>query len=244
MAGISKYRVLNSDQTEAFDTEYVHDGLWSIIRTHIDNDFPDGEFKFVDLGGGNGIFADRVLNQYPASMGIVIDRSEILIAKNREHPRKTTICDSIENLSDHSECNESDLVFLNWVLHHLVSSTRSESISNISHTLSQVSRLLNDRGRLSVFENMYDGLILDELPSKIIFALTSNIKYAHIIRRLGANTAGCGVCMLSHRIWNRMFDETGLQILDYTDDHDRKVAFLRRLLLHLRRMRVGHYWVK
>ena len=244
MSELSNLKVLNTDQVQAFDTEYVDDIRWTIVENLINRDFPDGSFKFIDMGGGNGIFADRILKHYPHSTGVVYDLSETLIAKNKPDSRKILICDSLENISQYDECAKADLVFLNWVLHHLVSSSRKKTLHNITNTLTKASGMLSDKGRISVFENMYDGLLFDGLPSRLIFMLTSSKALAPLVRKLGANTAGCGVCMLSHRTWNHMFVLAGLQVFDYTDDHPWPVSLLRRTLLHIGRLRVGHYWAK
>jgi hypothetical protein len=111
-------RKLDDSQVEAFDTEYVGDALWSIIRRNIELDFGDGEFTFLDVGGGNGRFADRVLSEYPRSRGTVLDNSEVLLARNRPNERKGVLLESVENLDRISA--RCDIVFLNWFLHRVV----------------------------------------------------------------------------------------------------------------------------
>ena len=63
---------LADDQLAAFDTEYVTEPLWDILKRRIDRAFPDGRFSFIDIGGGNGVFADRLLAAYPDATGTVL----------------------------------------------------------------------------------------------------------------------------------------------------------------------------
>src|SRR5438876_5406232 len=76
---------LTDDQLEAFDTESVNDQRWIPIHRCLDRDFPDGQFTFLDLGGGNGTFADRLLEDYPSSSGVVLDNSQLLLNRNKPH---------------------------------------------------------------------------------------------------------------------------------------------------------------
>src|SRR5258706_3977835 len=124
---------LDDSQVESFDTEYVKEGRWDTIRAHIDKDFPGGEFTFLDVGGGSGNFADRLLAQYPKSVGTIIDNAEVLLEKNRPNERKPLIWDSVENLRQMSM--RYDMVCVHWLLHHLVSDSYAQTRQNQLSTL-------------------------------------------------------------------------------------------------------------
>ena len=233
---------LSDEQLATFDTEYVNEARWTIVNTMIQQSFPSGEFTFLDVGGGNGRFTDRILNAYPNAEGSVLDNSALLLERNRSHSRKTLIHASVEDLANHSQ--HYDIVFINWVLHHLVSQSYAQSRSNIVSTLNIVASLLSERGKISIFENMYDGLIIDSLPSYLIFHLTNSKAIAPLIRKLGANTAGIGVCFLPQKQWTSVFRQSCLHLLNYTDDpSDWHVPLQHRLFLHLGYIRVGHFWL-
>lgn len=233
-------RKLADSQIAAFDTEYVDANRWKMVAACITKYFPEGDFSFVDLGGGNGLFTDWILREFPWSRGVLIDNSEYLIGLNRPVPRKVLICDSIENTARY--VGSADIIFCNWLLHHLVSDTYGATRMNITNALRMAKSLLSERGYFSIFENMYDGLYFDNLPSRLIFGLTANRTMAPVLRRLGANTAGCGVCFLSREKWDETVKQAGLTIESYTDDDPWPIAFYRRALLHLGNIRVGHYW--
>lgn len=232
---------LEDSQLETFDTEYVNDQRWEIIKEQIDKDFPNGDFSFLDVGGGNGVFADRLLEYYPKSKGTVLDNAQVLLDKNQIDPRKTIICDSVENL-DVIE-TKYDLVCFNWLLHHLIGNSYSETRKNMFTAINAVIPLLTPHGRVSIFENMYNGLAIDGLPSQIIFTLTSSKEIAGAIKKMGANTAGVGVCFLSQKQWIETISKTGLKLLKYTDDEKWTIPVKWRVFLHISNIRCGHFWL-
>lgn len=233
---------LADDQLESFDTEYVSDDLWKPIRRCIDRDFPDGRFTFLDAGGGVGVFADRVLANYPDATGVVLDNSQMLLDRNVPDPRKTVMMESVENIATAVD-QRYDIVFANWVLHHLVSPSYRQTQQNIDAALRSMSGLLTDRGRLSVYENLYDGMGIDAAPSRIIHALTCTKSLARLLRRFGANTAGVGVCFLSSNRWLTVFARGGFTVVDRWLGPPWGVSRTRRAALLIKDVRCGHYWL-
>lgn len=218
-------------QLEAFDREYVNDRRWGMVKPLIDRDFPDGQFSFIDIGGGNGVFADRVLAAYPRSEGSVLDSSEMLLSKNKSHGRKKLI------LGDAISTQKADIVFFNWVLHHLV---KTGDYSNTRQNMLASLRGM-DAHRISVFENEYDGFI-DGFPSAAIFGLTSSRLLSPLTKRMGANTAGVGVCFLSHSKWVKLFKDAGLEFT-YTPETPSKLPAHIRAALLIKEVRRAHFWL-
>jgi Methyltransferase domain len=233
---------LEDSQLETFDTEYVNDKRWTIVKEQIDQDFPDGDFTFLDVGGGNGLFADRLLTNYPKCRGTVLDNSELLLNRNTYNSRKTLICDSVENLGNLN--NKYDIVSLNWLLHHLVGSSYAQSRQNIDITLQTAISLLTERGRISIFDNMYNGLLVDGLPSFIIYHLTSAKAISSFTSKMGANTAGVGVCFLSKQQWISTFERNCSRIINYSDAGEPWFTTLsRKFFLHMGKVHEGHFWL-
>jgi hypothetical protein len=235
---------LDDSQLETFDTEYINEARWDIVSRQIERSFPDGNFTFIDVGGGNGQFADRLLAAYPNATGTVLDNAQILLDRNRPNPRKQLINASVSEL--HQQGGQTyDLICFNWLLHHLVSDSYSQTCDNISGTIGEVIPLLSQRGRISIFENMYDGIWVDRLPSRLIFELTSSKKLAKATRKMGANTAGVGVCFLSQRHWCSIIEQHPLIIDAYTNDPSEwPISLIYRVALHMGNIRVGHFWLK
>lgn len=235
---------LDDSQVESFDTDYVTGTRWETVKAHVDQDFPNGDFRFLDLGGGNGVFTDCLLEAYPKAHGTVLDNSELLLTRNRINERKTLICESVENLGRITE--KFDLVCVHWLLHHLIEDSYGQTRRNQAVMLEKLAGFLTNRGRISLFENMCNGWWVDNLPGRMIYQITSAKALATITRKMGANTAGVGVCYLSRKAWFSTIRDSGLQILDYSEP-DNWVWPLRaewRIFLHLRNMSVGHFWLR
>jgi hypothetical protein len=236
-------RTLDDTQLETFDTEYVNEARWQIITACIDRDFPQGDFRFIDIGGGNGKFTDRLLAAYPNATGTVLDNSQLLLDRNTHNPRKLLLNASIENLET-EVTQRYDIVFFNWVFHHLVGESYAESRRNIAKTLTKVETLLTDRGRLSIIDNMYNGSLVDGLPSWLIYQATSSKAIAKLVKKGGANTAGVGVCFLSRQLWHTTLRDAGLEILKYSDDEPWEIPWTWHALLHIDHICCGHFWAK
>jgi SAM-dependent methyltransferase len=235
---------LAESQVESFDTVYVVGTRWDVVKARIDRDFPTGDFHLLDLGGGNGAFTDAILEAYPAARGTVIDNSNVLLARNRSHKRKTLVCESVENLDSLQE--KFDIICAHWLLHHLIGDSYAETRRNQMLTLQCLPRFLTPNGRISLFENMCNGWLIDNLPAYMTYQFTSARAIAAITRRMGANTAGVGVCYLSKVAWFNVLENVGLEILDYCEP-DNWVWPVRpewRILLHVGDMRVGHFWLR
>lgn len=235
---------LDDSQVEAFDTDYVSHARWETIKARIDRDFPNDDFRFLDLGGGNGMFADRLLEAYPNARGTVLDNSEVLLSRNKMNERKTLICESVENLS--GILNKFDLVCVHWLLHHLIGNSYGQTRRNQRAMLNSLAGFLTKRGRISLFENMCNGWLVDNLPGQLIYQITSAKAIAAITRRMGANTSGVGVCYLSKKEWFSTIRISGLEILDYSEP-DNWVWPLRaewRIFLQMRNLRAGHFWLR
>lgn len=230
---------LSDTQLEAFDREYVSESRWEPIKACIDRDFPDGHFSFLDLGGGNGLFADKVLRCYPKCTGTVLDASQMLIARNKPNARKVVLVGDALNPVG---VGKFDIVFCNWLLHHLVrTGDYAASRKNIESALRGAKDLLTPNGKLSIYENEYNGYI-DVFPSRAIFAVTSSKTLSSIARRLGANTAGVGVCFLSFNEWKKTLHACGLTLLSHSAMPFNATSRLKRTLLLVRSLNVAHYW--
>jgi len=232
---------LNETQLKAFDVEYVNNKRWLPIEQCINRDFPDGQFSFLDLGGGNGIFADRILAAYPKSTGMVVDNSPFLLGKNSYNDRKRTVLESIDKIN-HILSEKYDIIFFNWLLHHLIDNSYVRSLEKINRALSCAKERLTERGRVSIYENMYNGFIIDNIPSMIVYHLTIAKAIAPLIRKGGANTAGVGVCFLSYKMWESIIKKNGYDMLDYTNDDIWPINWKWHVFLMIKNIRCGHFW--
>lgn len=198
----------------------------------------DKDFNFLDIGGGNGIFTDRILAHYPKSSGVLIDNSKYLLSKNSENPRKTVIETSAENLTGAIRNEKFDIIFMNWLLHHCVTGSFSDTLAMQRKMLAQAHQLLTDDGNLVVFENLPDGYLGEKTCSYIINRITSNKLLAPVVKKLGANTAGIGVCFLGEKQWSKQFSKTNFSVSGLKKFPNWKLNPIKKLFLTLKSMRV------
>lgn len=226
-------RKLADTQLQTFaDNDYVTPELFNGMCSAIVADFPEERFSFLDVGGGRGFFADRLLERFPNATGTVLDNSELLLSMNVADPRKTLALASATEMSGHVH-ERFDVVFFNLSLHHFVSGTYRKSRQLQDAALREAVKMLADGGRIVVTENLFDGLLTHNAPGVLIYHLTSSKALAPIISRFGANTAGCGVCFLSARAWRSVFEKAGLREADFGGQLWRERKLSKRIFLRL-----------
>jgi ubiquinone/menaquinone biosynthesis C-methylase UbiE len=213
------FLLLQETQNEAFDKEFhtseeLDTKFAQMIR--LSNLRDDQVFNVLDLGGGNGIFADHLLARFPNSTVTIIDISSFLLSKNKQSNRKELINGSIEDMSKFFAGPTFDYITVNWVLHHLVGKDYQACYENCLKTLRHCRSLLKPTGLLIIAENMFEGYLRSNLPSHLIYLITA-IKWRWVVQltKRFFNTAGVGVCFQSQRAWQRMFAEAGFDVMAF-----------------------------
>jgi hypothetical protein len=210
---MAKIIQLSEDRVESFDhnSTAVHAvaPVVSAIRKLIDC---QEQLTFLDVGGGNGTFLDTMLMAVPSAKGTLVEISKGMAEKNIASERKVVVC---ENFLDWAATLAKGsaryhVVFFNFVLHHFVGVTRKESILLQESALHAAESILAEGGLIVIYEIHYNGLFHGELPSFLIHMLSSSRVLAPLIKRLGANTAGYGVCFHSESYWQILFKRCGL----------------------------------
>ena len=235
---ISNIRLLSEQQTQAFDVEYIDDGMFNLVKGALDKYISTDDFSFIDVGGGNGLYADRILFSFPSSNVIIVEPDEGLLGKNRRHSRKLLVkgtyqCAPISR-------GVHDVVGFNWVLHHFVGSNYSESLEIQREGLERAYQQLKPGGLLLVFENFYEGSIFHDLPGRLIYSLTASKALRPVTRQLGANTAGVGVSFHSENTWVTMIEQQGFNILSQSHCYDfGNLSALKKSILNIKKQRVG-----
>ncbi len=212
-------RILSDDQTVAFDSSawdqqrfeqwMQMDRIEALLSLYLAE---HSEARFLDLGGGTGRFADTLLAHHESCDATVGDNSEVLLSRNRPHPRKTIQRVDAWHLGRTFAAQSFDVVFVHRLLHHLVVGSYRGSLLLIQSVLDQCAMVLKPHGRLSIIENIWEGWPIDSLAGRLLYYATSSRLAAPVTRRLGANTAGTGVCYLSDRLLNRLLKRAGLGV--------------------------------
>jgi 2-polyprenyl-3-methyl-5-hydroxy-6-metoxy-1,4-benzoquinol methylase len=235
---------LEREQLAHFDTEYVWEEDWRVLKPLFDEQLGDRSFSFLDIGGGNGSFADRLLREYPNARGVVLDNAQELLDRNTPDSRKQLVCASVEDLSDALQGRTFEVIALHWVLHHFVTSSHRKTLELQRRVLRQVRGLVKSGGFVTLFENAYDGVIFDRLPGQLVYWLTASRLLKPLISRLGANTAGTGVCFRSSQEWTQECTGAGFKVLSYNAFAPKGIKPLHKVLLHIRSARNAHYLLK
>ncbi len=215
------------------------DEIKSVLSPFV-TDRPDA--RFLDLGGGPGRFSDLLLATYESASVVVADSSELLLSRNRPHPRKTVVGVDASRLAEAFDHGSFDVIFVHRLLHHLVGDSYAESIAFIEAVLCQCAAVLKPDGRLSIIENIWNGRFIDGLASRLLYHATSSRLVAPISRRLGANTAGTGVCYLSDRLLVRLLRQAGLSVQTQQTLGALRFAWYIRYPTLLRNAQSVHYW--
>ena len=235
---ITNVRLLSEQQTQAFDVEYIDDGMFNLVKCALDKFVPTNDFSFVDVGGGNGLYADRILSNFPSSKVTIVEPDECLLRKNRRNDRKQLMQSTYQS----AQLSEAahDVVGFNWVLHHFVGSDYSQSLAFQREGLERAYQQLKPGGLLLVFENFYEGFFFHDLPGRMIYSLTASRMLRHVTRQLGANTAGVGVSFHSENTWVNMLEQQGFNTLSQSRCYDfGNLSLLKKAVLNIKNQRVG-----
>jgi ubiquinone/menaquinone biosynthesis C-methylase UbiE len=213
IAPATSFLILNETQNAAFDAEFHRPEELEAKLKRLDELSSDESFNVLDLGGGNGLFADQLLARFPKSTVTIIDISSVLLSRNNPSNRKEFIHGSIEEMIDILTGRTFDYITMNWVLHHLVGNSYRTSLKNCRKTLIHCKKLLKPGGMVIIAENMFDSYLGSNLASHVIYAITA-IKWRWFVQwtKRFFNTAGVGVCFQSQRAWMRLFAEAGFDV--------------------------------
>lgn len=233
--------MLRDEQVAAFDTEYVNDQSWRSFEAAVDVTFgnPSRKIRFLDVGGGAGHFAKRVLTAYPNWEVTVLDPAEPLLAEARKKGLKA-IQGSVLDPVNPDFIGQFDIISLNWVLHHLVGASSKITDANVEKAMTNVRKMLSKNGMVSVYEHNISGFVVHDSPGRLIYGLTKSKLLAAVTSRLGANTAGVGVRFRSGRAWRNLFRNSGFRVLQFRDHEDMTFTRFRRVVLNMRRANICH----
>ncbi|GMM90911.1 class I SAM-dependent methyltransferase [Vibrio fortis] len=231
-------RKLTPEQTVSFDIEYIDDAMFATLVKHLNMLYPTHyPFHLLDVGGGNGMYADKILSHYPNASVTLVEPEQSLIEKNQPHPRKQLVCSTFQ---DTIFTGKFDVIQFNWVLHHFVSDSYETSIMLQKRALEHSFQNLSENGIVVVFENFYEGQFVHNLPSALIYQSTSSKSLAQITRKMGANTAGVGVCFNSRSQWHDMMLDAGFVAVLHVPFYEfGNLSTLKKQLLHIKQQNVG-----
>ena len=205
-----------------FDVVCVSDLLSSIQKPR---------FSIVDVGGGNGRFAEACLAQCRNDVFCtIVDSSDLVVGEvpvsnNLSFEHSDFFHSNVARENDTYEC-----VIFKTVLHHLIHSNEAQTLQSQKLALATARRIMKNDGKLVIVENFYDGFFRNDLPGRIIFYITRLKFIANLVRAFGANTAGEGVRFRSLESWKQLLSEEGFRVVSLQHGPGFKMRFLQKVL--------------
>lgn len=182
---------------------------------------PTKPLRFLDVGGGSGVLADRILDLFPQSYVTIVDLSQSLLDYNQPHPRKTLICqDALQYFSDQRGHVTFDVVNFDVLLHHILTPRSfAESRRMQADVIQQAMQLLEPGGFISIREILYESCRL--LPRRstqrlLWYASTRRLPrvLSRLLQRLGMKSQGGGVCFFDQADLRSILEGCHLDIVE------------------------------
>lgn len=167
------------------------------------------ELHGLDIGGGIGRYAQLVCDKVPGCRMTVLDKSELAEDAFVDDDRLQL---EAGDYFDYQPGRRYDFVVFKTVLHHFIADSENATLELQRQALRKARSLLRPGGLLLIEENFYQGLLGDDLPGRLIYAVTKQQWIADLVRRLGANTAGEGVRFRSFNSWRKLVSEEGFAL--------------------------------
>jgi hypothetical protein len=187
----------------------------------------------VDVGGGVGYFAQRLLQSDINYRIRVIDSDLTSIARVKLLGNENIQAELGDALNPEVKGDE-DVVCFNLILHHLIGKTERQTRAL------QKKALLAWKGsgaKLFINEYIYESYVKD-FSGRLIYEITHNWilsavgeLISKIIPSLKANTFGVGVRFRANREWIKLFEECGFAVVSISHGKAEWISIPRRLLL-------------
>lgn len=147
---------------------YLYSSIAKEIRKNIDN---DRKINFLDVGCGDGGFIKAMLEQGIEANYIATDLSlnmAFFASKDLKNRSVHVFVSDVFRLSLREDL-KFDIIHMDSVLHHLIGSTRAQSMRLAERLLEMLVQRLNNNGILIVEEITYNSYLFPEVTSGLIF---------------------------------------------------------------------------
>lgn len=196
------------------------------------------QLMILDIGGGGGYFARYMKEQIRGGNGytklkiFVIDTVTYDAWDIEDDDIEYILCDAV-NLSNIFEKESFDYIFCNMFVHHLIGNNYKASANIRKNVFESVEKILKKDGKLLVTDNFNDGFLLNSISCRIVYALTTctNPVLRPLFFRLGAHSAGSGVCMMSEKMWENLLEDTGFRIIQKQLSKSDKWSWIKKIVL-------------
>lgn len=175
--------------------------------------------RLLDVGCGCGGFTDLFLAAFPNSTAVGVDLSSAMLCENTPSSRKRLM--EGDALALPGEIGRFDIINVDTLMHHLISNSNySATFQNIKRFLESLHVLLNPQGAVMVREIYHEYLAVETFGSRVVFELSTlhlPPLAERVLKRVGIQSANAGVCFLTRRQWQELFEEVGFAVAALED---------------------------
>lgn len=115
--------------------------------------------------------------------------------------------------------NKYDYIHIKEVLHHVTGKTVSESNLSLKNSILRVHELLEKNGILLIHEEFYEGYLIQNLQSYVIFYLLKIQNRLKIKLPVKEFILGLDVYFYTRKELKKIIEECGFEILDIKVDY-------------------------
>lgn len=230
-----KQIILSKEQIESFDIKMRDiDSILSVARHNGLNEYSE----VLDIGGGNGMLCDRLIEKNLCRKAVMMDISDEMIMANKIHNKKEVRRGDILD-KEHANSNKEkyDIIFVNMIMHHLVAERSRESRALVDSACRNIKLMGKKKSIVLLYEQTYERKYKRIFsPGRIIYYLTRirNPMVAGLMKRLGANTSSVGVRFREVTEWIKIFEEQGFEFVDESGMiHKDNFGWLKMVLLNI-----------
>jgi ubiquinone/menaquinone biosynthesis C-methylase UbiE len=171
--------------------------------------------NILDIGGASGHFAIALYKKFEKNncKVFVVDTTRYS-TWDEEESKVEFIESSADNLKKLFKENTFDIVFANLVFHHFVKSTWKKSLEGMHEIMNQIAFIMKKGGYFLVSDHFYNGFLWDKATNRIVYTLTtcSLSPIIKLCKKMGAESAGIGVCFLSEKMWYDLFSRASIEV--------------------------------
>ncbi|HLK69625.1 MAG TPA: methyltransferase domain-containing protein [Bryobacteraceae bacterium] len=179
-----------------------------------------GEPRLLDIGCGAGYLADEFLRQYPKGRALGFDLSTEMLSRNALMGNKVLFVADARAIPLRGV--QFDLINFDAVLHHVIDGRGYRAtIQGVTELLASLRAQLTPTGTIMIREIYHEMWLWKSLGCRLVHMVSSTQLpgfMAGILRAIGIKTANVGVCFLTRDQWQKVFLNSGLEVVSKRDE--------------------------
>lgn len=219
---INTVKINNTQKNIYLSEEKGRIDIYQNLYAHLIDEMSCKKYlSILDVGGGAGFFIKWIKEKLLENKNIlqlkitVIDSVRYDTWDDKDECIQYVQCDAV---SVDCVLKESsyDYIFCNMFVHHLIGNNFEESGEIRKEVFNNLHKVLRSDGKLLIADNVNNGFLFDDMSCRILYAVTTcrNAVVKKMLFKLGAHSAGVGVCMLSQGMWKNLLTETGFKMIE------------------------------